>query len=54
MTTGSTERAALELLSRALDIPSDVRVAWVKEQCAGDEVLERRVLALLNAEPRRA
>lgn len=50
MTTGSTERAALELLSRALDIPSDVRVAWVKEQCAGDEVLERRVLALLNAE----
>lgn len=50
MNTGSTERAALELLSRALDVPSDARADWVRAQCAGNEALERRVLALLNAE----
>ncbi len=50
MTTGSTERAALEMLSAALDIPSDAREVWVKDQCRDDEGLARRVLALLNAE----
>ncbi|MEQ9507289.1 MAG: serine/threonine-protein kinase [Hyphomonas sp.] len=50
MTTGSTERAALELLSRALDIPSAEREDWVRAQCGDDTALERRVLSLLKIE----
>ncbi|MBK8199339.1 MAG: serine/threonine protein kinase [Acidobacteria bacterium] len=50
MSTGSIERAALELLSRALDVPSDVRVEWVRANCNGDVAVESRVLALLEAE----
>lgn len=50
MNTGSTERAALEMLSRALDVPSDARADWVRQNCEGNEALEQRVLALLNAE----
>ncbi len=50
MTTESTERAALELLSRALDIPSAEREQWVRAHCGHDAVLERRVLSLLKIE----
>lgn len=50
MNTGSIERRALELLSQALDIPSDQREAWVRKQCAGEITLEKRVLGLLATE----
>ncbi len=50
MTTDSTERQALEILSGALDLPSGERVAWVRRQCADNPKLESRVLSLLAAE----
>ena len=50
MSTGSIERRALELLSQALDIPSNQREDWVRTECAGDAALERRVLGLLATE----
>lgn len=50
MTDDSTERLALELLSEALDLPSGEREAWVRRAAGGNSVLERRVLALLDAE----
>lgn len=50
MSIGSTERRALELLSQALDMPSDQREGWVRSQCAGDAALEKRVLGLLTTE----
>ncbi|MBY9067477.1 serine/threonine protein kinase [Hyphomonas sp. WL0036] len=50
MNTGSIDRFALEILSQALDMPSDQRATWVREQCAGNEILEKRVLSLLEAE----
>lgn len=50
MSTGSIERRALELLSQALDMPSDQREAWVRAQCAGEAALEKRVLGLLATE----
>lgn len=50
MSIGSIERLALEILTRALDVASDERVAWVRTECAGDAALEARVLALLSAD----
>lgn len=50
MSTGSVERYALELLSQALDIPSDERADWVRRKCAGNPALEKRVLGLLATE----
>lgn len=50
MTDDSTERLALELLSEALDQPSGERLAWVRRAAAGNDALERRVVALLEAE----
>jgi eukaryotic-like serine/threonine-protein kinase len=50
MSTGSIDRVALELLSEALDLPSDQREAWVRSKCAGDAALEKRVLGLLATE----
>lgn len=50
MSIGSIERIALDILSRALDVASDERAAWVRDECAGDKALEARVLALLSAD----
>ncbi len=50
MSTGSIDRFALELLSEALDMPSDQREDWVRSKCAGDTALEKRVLGLLATE----
>lgn len=50
MSTGSIDRYALELLSVALDMPSDAREEWVRSKCAGDAALEKRVLGLLATE----
>lgn len=50
MSTGSIDRFALELLSQALDMPSDQREDWVRTKCAGDAALEKRVLGLLATE----
>ena len=50
MSTASIDRLALELLSQALDLPSDQREAWVKSQSDGNNLLEKRVLSLLATE----
>lgn len=50
MSIGSTDRLALDILSKALDIASDERSAWVRSECRGDKALEARVLALLSAD----
>ena len=50
MSTASIDRLALELLSQALDMPSDQREAWVKSQSDGNNLLEKRVLSLLATE----
>lgn len=50
MSTESLERRAMALLSRALDEPSGTRLQWLREQCAGDDALEARVLSLLSAD----
>ncbi|MFN7054977.1 serine/threonine-protein kinase [Hyphomonas sp.] len=47
MTTDSTERLALEILSAALDMPSGERDAWAAAQCGDDAALQKRVRALL-------
>lgn len=50
MSTGSIDRYALELLSEALDMPSDAREDWVRGKCVGNAALEKRVLGLLATE----
>ena len=50
MSTESLERAALELLSRALDVTSSDRAAWVREQAGDNQALADRVLAMLAAD----
>ncbi|RAN36236.1 serine/threonine-protein kinase [Hyphomonas pacifica] len=50
MSTESLERAALELLSRALDVVSAERAEWVRQQAGDNHALADRVLAMLAAE----
>lgn len=50
MSIGTIERLALDILSRALDVASDEREAWVRAECSGDGALEARVFALLSAD----
>lgn len=50
MSTKSIDRLALEILSQALDMPSDSREIWVRAQWGGNSVLEQRVLSLLATE----
>lgn len=48
--TDPVEKRALELLSEALDQPSDTREAWLEVACGGDQDLLSRALSLLRAD----
>lgn len=44
------EREAMKLMGEALDQPDATRLEWLKERCAGNDLLYLRTLALLDAD----
>ena len=51
MTSSDSWRRLEEIFQGALDIPPEQRDAWLKRACAGDDLLRREVVDLLDGEP---